>query len=48
MSLGDALFIAFVPTLFAFFLSWLIMSDSKVEDIKKMFQFFIPKKKRNK
>jgi len=44
MGLGDALFIAFVPTLFAFFLSWLIMSDSKVEDIKKVLQFFARKK----
>ena len=44
MGLSDALFIAFVPTTFAFFLSWLIMSDSKAEDIKKLFRFITPKK----
>lgn len=47
MGIGDVLFIAFVPTTSAFFLSWLIMSDSKVEDIKKMFRFFTPKKRNN-
>ena len=46
MGLGDALFIAFVPTTYAFFLSWLIISDSKAEDIKKLFRLITPKKKR--
>ena len=47
MGIGDVLFIAFVPTTFAFFLSWLIMSDSKVEDIKKMFRLITFKKGNN-
>ena len=47
MGIGDVLFIAFVPTTSAFFLSWLIMSDSKAEDIKKMFRFITFKKRSN-
>jgi hypothetical protein len=44
MGFSDVLFIAFVPTTYALFLSWLIMSDSKAEDIKKLFRLITFKK----
>ena len=47
MTWTDWLFVAIVSPSYAFLLCWLIMSDSKAEDIKKLFRFITPKKKRN-
>ena len=45
--MNDILFIALVPTSYAFFLSWLIMSDSKAEDIKSVYRWLTRSKARD-